>query len=169
MKKTMAIAILVAGVNATASNGPHSDLTVHVYVVYDMPVSNSMVLAQVCASNLLASAGVDLKWHKPRTLDSAGPNALTIRFVPAAPASYGDGPKAKVLAFARPYASGGEKILVFHDRLAAFATPYGSLSWRVIGHVLAHEIGHVLEGGPCRCLESQLPRYNWSRPRDKCD
>jgi len=161
MKKTMAIAILLAGVNASASNKPGTDLTVHVYVVYDMPVSNSMVLAQTCASKLLASAGVELKWHKPRTLDSAGPNDLTIRFVLVAPPSYRVGPKAKVLAFARPYASGGERILVFHDRVAGFAAPYGSRSWRVIGHVLAHEIGHVLEG-IARHSGSGLMRAAWT-------
>ncbi|MGC4048906.1 MAG: hypothetical protein QM757_05210 [Paludibaculum sp.] len=50
--------------------------------------------------------------------------------------------RPEALAFAQPYGDG--RIVVFHDRVRQRAWP--SLTPTLLGYVLAHEIGHILQG-----------------------
>jgi hypothetical protein len=50
------------------------------------------------------------------------------------------------LAFANPYAGAGASVTVFMDRLEPMAAHSPIASAFLLGHVLAHEMGHVLQG-----------------------
>ena len=66
------------------------------------------------------------------------------------------------MANALPYASGGSRITVLLDRLAPrFKLAIGSQAGILLGHVLAHEIAHVLEG-IARHSATGLMKARWS-------
>ena len=88
--------------------------------------------AKSTASAIFAPLGLKLDW----TAAPAG-KPIEIRFEPGPP----DRPDS--LAYAMPYLNDGTKIHIFIDRVAAMApAPW---TGAVLGHVLAHEITHVLE------------------------
>jgi hypothetical protein len=163
MKTMTAITMLMAVVNASASSGQNAESTVHVYVTFEASVAGPLIVgARSCASKLLAPAGVKLVWHDTPIGDPADANSLAMTFLPTTPASYRTGRNAKALAVALPYASTGQQILVFNDRVSDFVAPYGRRSWVVLGHILAHEIGHVLEN-VARHSDTGLMQANWTR------
>ena len=162
MKTMTAITMLMAAVNATASSQQSADFTVHVYVTFEASVVGPLLLpAQYRASKLLAPTGVNLIWHNTPIGDSAGANSLAMTFLPTTPVSFRTGRNAKALAYALPYASTGQQIMVFNDRVSDFIAPYGRRSWLVLGHILAHEIGHVLEN-VARHSDTGLMRARWN-------
>ena len=163
MKTMTAITMLMAAVNASASSRQSADFTVHVYVTFEASVSGPLIVgARSCASKLLAPTGVKLIWHDTPIGDPADANSLAMTFLPTAPVSYRTGRNAKALAVALPYASTGQQILVFNDRVSDFVAPYGRRSWVVLGHILAHEIGHVLEN-VARHSDTGLMQAHWTR------
>src|SRR6478609_3428841 len=132
MKTMAAITMLMAAVNATASNQQGPDFTVHEYVTFEAHVSGSLITgARSCASKLLAATGVKLIWHETPNGDAAGANSMAMTFLPGAPVRDRTGRNAKALAVALPYASTGQQILVFNDRVSDFVAPYGRRSWVV--------------------------------------
>jgi hypothetical protein len=163
MKAMTAITMLMAVVNASASSGQNAESTVHVYVTFEASVAGPLIVAaRSCASKLLAPAGVKLIWHDTPTGDPADANSLAMTFLPTTPVTYRTGRNAKALAVALPYASTGQQILVFNDRVSDFVAPYGRRSWVVLGHILAHEIGHVLEN-VARHSDTGLMQEHWTR------
>jgi len=63
------------------------------------------------------------------------------------------------LAYALPYQ--GSRIVVFHDRVRSIVPSAPSVPY-VLGYVLAHEIGHILQG-VVRHGEEGILKANWSR------
>ncbi len=51
--------------------------------------------------------------------------------------------ESETLAYALPYAESGTTIHVFYRRIVESHRELGA---EILGHVIAHEIGHVLEG-----------------------
>jgi len=94
--------------------------------------------ARAIASQIFARVGVRLDWHGPCGGPSLGWYGISIRLSDRTPADHHPGS----LAYAMPYE--GSRIVVFYDRVRAEAinTPVPVL----LGHVLAHEIAHLLEG-----------------------
>lgn len=164
MNRMMAMAsvFMVMALTAEARMQPAADLTtIHVYVTNDLLISRMPVLpgARECASRLLAESGVRLVWHSG-TPSAIGPDVLVIRFVATLPAF--ETPERKhTLAFAQPYAPDGTPMLFFRDRIAQLATPDFRVNTRIVGHVLAHEICHMLEG-LSHHSEEGLMRAFWS-------
>ena len=66
-------------------------------------------------------------------------NVLRIEMDAVAPARFGP----ETMAYALPYGASGTTIHVFYDRVLQ---DHRELPAEVLGHVIAHEIGHVLEG-----------------------
>jgi len=114
------------------------------------------------ASRLLAEAGVALDWRRGAPDEGGvGPETVVITFVAAAPMNFRHGVNANALAAARPYGPSSE-ISVFTDRVTLYYQPYPEIGrGRVLGHVLAHEIVHVLEG-VARHSDTGLMVGNWS-------
>jgi hypothetical protein len=92
--------------------------------------------AEEIASAILASASVHVRWQVGDTIQPAA-ETIDIRFV-----------HSKLLSTTpRSVAeASGDRITVFLDRVSDYANRNPLYMPRVLGHVLAHEIGHVLQG-----------------------
>jgi hypothetical protein len=92
--------------------------------------------AKEVASAILASASVHVRWQGGDTIQPAA-ETIDIRFV-----------HSKLLSTTpRSVAeASGDRITVFLDRVSDYANRNPLHMPRVLGHVLAHEIGHVLQG-----------------------
>ena len=138
-----------AGLQARPPGSPRV-VNVNVWVDLESGVTISgtvLSMAQSRATDLLADGGVHLEWHAGKAPES-GELSPTIRivFLRATPASFRDPPFANALAAARPFDS-AHHIMVFYDRVTLYLSSMGmSASWNVLGHILAHEIVHSLEG-----------------------
>ena len=168
MKKTTTTAMammigLAAGASARNAGPTPMVETVRVYyrlsggVQVDGPM---FTVARERASSLLAEAGVRLEWHDGALPDGAEPFDIGITFVPKATKDYEAAADAHALASARPYST-NTNIVVFHDRVSAFIRAYSNGDGaKVLGHVLAHEIVHMLEN-MARHSESGLMTAHW--------
>ncbi|HJZ97425.1 MAG TPA: hypothetical protein VKE70_13035, partial [Candidatus Solibacter sp.] len=117
-------------------------------------------VARERASALLAEAGIRLEWHYGTLPEGAEPFDIGITFVPKATKDYEAAADPHALASAQPYST-NTNIVVFHDRVSAFIRAYSySDGAKVMGHVLAHEIVHMLEN-VARHSESGLMTAHW--------
>ena len=123
-------------------------------------------LGQAETSRLFLDEGIHLEWRhgKPPRLAAELPeagNIVPISFRMSTPAQFELPGKMNALAFAQPYGSGPLPITVLGDRVARFLAPYGdSDAGRILGHILAHEIGHTLEG-IARHSDSGVMKASW--------
>jgi hypothetical protein len=139
-----------------------TDLKVKVYLAWEAyPPALYDVRAKFWASRLLADAGIALEWHDGAPDSGVGPEVVGITVVAKAPPDYDLPPKRNALASALPYATGPVRIQVYYDRLMDYVAAFGVRAPMVVGHVFAHEIGHVLEG-IARHSEKGLMRARWS-------
>jgi hypothetical protein len=90
--------------------------------------------ASSLVSGMYAAIGVDIDWRWPRNCPTG---AIRVTMQMSTP--IGQSPGA--MAYAAPYE--GTRIVIFYDRVEKKqARPVPEL----LAHVLAHEIGHILEG-----------------------
>src|SRR5208282_5160871 len=82
---------------------------------------------------------------------------LAVEIVPHAPASFSD----VALAMAMPYADSGVRIVIFYDRVEPLLRGHHAPEATILGYVLAHEIGHVLQG-IARHSEAGIMRACWT-------
>ncbi len=128
-------------------------------------VGSVRVRAKAIATAILASAGVRLRWEKSnvapmvpiRTCGAGGiATTITVRFVKNADPTASHG----ALAAATPFAQDGVGIFVFYDRLQPMFDLLKQPEY-LLGHVLAHEIGHQLMGTDSHS-ETGLMKARWS-------
>ena len=99
--------------------------------------------ARLVAAGILAPAGVELQWNRKFAVIPCSRPSIVIGFTENTPAQFIPG----AMAYALPYAGGGTRITLFLDRMAPlFKLANGSQAGILLGHVLAHEITHVLQG-----------------------
>src|SRR5438105_3556 len=106
-------------------------------------MGNSLWLGKHAASQILASAGVRLRWVSDKTPAPAGcaaAKAIDLQFVYSTPQDY----KPMALAEAYPWADSGVRIKLFATRVAQVMKAYPGAAAAILGHVMAHEIGHML-------------------------
>lgn len=112
--------------------------------------SDVAIRAQWLASRMFAGIGVTIDWrHGLRGCPSQG---IMISLSDGTPASL----KPGALAYALPYE--GTHIRVFYDRIAQDHDQ--RLVPALLGHVLVHEITHILQG-VCRHSESGIMKAHW--------
>jgi hypothetical protein len=130
-------AAAVAGVVAyAAENGP----VLAVCVEHRETVNNLvMAQAQAIVSQVFAQAGMRIDWIPSRLCRIAGANAIRVEMDLTVPAHFG----SETLAYALPYDGSGTTIHIFNRRIMESHRELGA---EILGHVIAHEIGHVLEG-----------------------
>jgi hypothetical protein len=104
--------------------------------------------AKVVSADIFAGIGVKILWHSPSHCPA---EAILITFSNDEPASLLPG----ALAYALPYE--GTHIVVFYDRVKSKPSNLSS----VLGHAIAHEIAHILQG-VTRHSESGLMKANWT-------
>jgi hypothetical protein len=123
-----------------------------VVVCVDTAAPMQLGVAQGVASSIFAEIGIKLDWRHGRRCTADG---LTVTLTVNTPDKLMPG----AWAYAQP--PDGSRIRVFYDRVRdlhafpAYAIP------KVLGHVLAHEIGHALQGGG-RHSATGVMKATWS-------
>ena len=117
------------------------------------------------ATTIFARIGVPLVWSEQGQQalnalagcegESAKRN-LAVEIVPHAPNGFSN----VALAMAMPYANSGIRIAIFFDRVDPLLRGHHAPQATVLGYVLAHEIGHVLQG-IARHSETGVMRARW--------
>jgi hypothetical protein len=130
MRKGRLAMVLVA---TAASKEQDQGVTVQLVKGELVPLS-VLLQAKRTATWIYAGIGVKLKWS------SAGKGGLSVQF----DAGLQDGFYPGALGYAMPYAQKGTRIHVLVDRLHILVSK--PLGGALLGHVLAHELAHVLEG-----------------------
>jgi len=148
--------ILVAN---AAAGGTSRDRLVVRAIVEDASVVDWTMLtnAKLVATDILKQAEVELQWSKGNRQHPCGDRWIAITFSARTP----DSLLPDAMGYALPYSNGSVRITVFLDRLQPlFArTP----NWRgsILGHVMAHELTHVLQG-VARHADHGLMKKRWS-------
>jgi hypothetical protein len=164
---TMAAAMLAWGAGQAAGRMRTETGVVRVDVYYvsepSVTSDNSVVWgARFWASDLLADAGIQLVWHGGEPAENQqGPRTIGLTFTANVPENFEHGPLTRALASAHPYGK-GTTIAVYSARVEHYLEPFkrGDRS-KALGHVLAHEIVHVLEGVAVHS-ETGLMKAEWT-------
>ncbi len=131
---------------AAGASAQDQELTVGL-VREDLVPLTVLIRAERTACWIYAAIGVKLKF-------SGGRQALSIQFDPGLQ----EGLHPGAFGYAQPFAQTGTRIHVFFDRLRI---PTSSpAAGALLGHVLAHELGHVLEGFD-RHSEAGVMKAHW--------
>ena len=153
------IPALILLLNVTAAGTSFKDRLVVCSLLEDPSVVDWSILAgaKVTAAAILKNAGVELKWSKRENSVECAKWLIKIVFSERTPDSMFPG----AMGYALPYAAGSARVTIFLDRLRPvfIRTPH----WRgsVLGHVIAHELTHVLQG-IARHSDSGLMKLRWS-------
>ena len=100
--------------------------------------NSAVARAQAIVTRVFASAGLSVEWLSPRQCRTVPVGALRIVLDATVPSRFGP----ESLGYSLPYAASSD-IHIFYDRIRqGHPTDYSIL----LGHVMAHEICHVLEG-----------------------
>ena len=121
----------------------------------------AVLKAKTMAAEIFAGIGVDMGWSKA-TMD--GPRCIT-RINARLEIASGLDERPDALAYVTVGVGADRQIHVFIDRVAAMV-PNSSLG-ALLGHVLAHEITHVLEGVP-RHSDGGVMKARWDRRDLQC-
>jgi hypothetical protein len=165
-KLAIAMAALACCAAAESIGNAPVGTPVTIYCLLDPGAIGNLGLltqAQARAESLLADAGVRMEWRRGKPLaGEAGAQAIELTLVAVMPESLVSKLDSSTLAFARPF-SDRHKISVFCDRVAIFLqlVPYSDRP-TVFGHILAHEIVHVLQG-VAQHSETGLMMARWTR------
>ncbi len=120
--------------------------------------SKTLTQAELLASEIFARAGLETRWTTgsvfngdallqdftagtgegcARPLDSA---TVTAEILPHAP----NGFSLQALGYALPCARRGMQVTIYADRIETVSGASLACFYRVLGHAIAHEVGHVL-------------------------
>jgi len=139
-------------------------VNVHISTKIGVPAAESLLWAsQATATEIFARVGVQLTWRSGRqrratcAVESATRD-LAIEIVRHAPENVGH----DALAAASPYGDSDVRIVVFYERVAPLLQGNHDHEASIFGHVLAHEICHVLQG-LSRHSEAGVMRARWTR------
>jgi hypothetical protein len=156
MKIAAAIAVFggISVVAAQPESGARRTLTV--YIIDDRAHhTQSVYPAQHIATELFAPSGLRLKWRRgqPRTAPAPQDLVFIIDLADRTPEAY----REDALAFS--YLNDGIHITVFYDRVEKTAKQ--TVTNVLLGHVLAHELTHLLQGIE-RHSDSGVMRAKWT-------
>jgi hypothetical protein len=151
-------AIRVLGITLlAAASVPAEECAVNLVMGSGNLVSAATAIkAKTVAAEIFAGIGVDLAWSQT-TMD--GGRCIT-RIKARLEVASGPGQHPDALAYATVGVGADQQIHIFIDRVAP-SVPESSLG-TLLGHVLAHEITHVLEGVP-RHSDQGVMKARWDR------
>ena len=123
------------------------------------------------ADRILLSAGVRVTWSSCQPSDPGrkpcavpGPATLQLRLYPAAAESkFPVASDAFGFALSLPLPSHGFFVGIFHERVTELALRDRMKPGQLLGHVMAHEMGHLLMGGGGHAADG-IMKFPW---RDK--
>jgi hypothetical protein len=119
--------------------------------------AETLTCAKAEATRLFRAAGIRIAWERPsseapedRGIDMTSPACqrsdnhryIVVRLQRRTPANICVG----ALGFALPFAHTGAHVSIFYDRVEALVQSVNIAAYVILGHAMAHEIGHVLLG-----------------------
>jgi hypothetical protein len=132
-----AVAVLAAATVAWAGDGAPTSNRVVTACLNPGANANMMYRGQATAAQILKQAGVRLEWRGDEST-CAGGRGLVVTVSRATPVDQHPG----ALAYAQPFER--THVVLFYDRVLTAASP--AVTPYLLGHVLAHEIVHMLQG-----------------------
>jgi hypothetical protein len=138
MKFFCAVAVLSAANGAWASDGGRVPGRVVTVCLRPWGEATNLSLGRQVASRVLQEAGVRLKWRNDERACIATGNGIVIEASIVTPADQNPGALASALPFERIH------VVLFYDRVLLTVAP--AVVPYLLGHVLAHEIVHMLLG-----------------------
>jgi hypothetical protein len=137
MKLFGVVAVLAAGTGASAGDAGQPSKPVTVCLI---PGTNATMFyrGQGAATKLLEQAGIQIEWRSDQRFCDVAKHGIVVSVVLATPDDQHPGALAYALPFERT------RITLFYDRVLKTLGPAGAPS--LLGHVLAHEIVHSLQG-----------------------
>ena len=161
------------GTPPTSETKASPGITVRIYD-YAGVSSGEMRRAEEEASRILRAAGVEIEWvdcptspaeahNYPACEPPLGAVAVDLRILPPSMAARVRSSREQ-LGFALPSTKAGSASAawVFFQRVEHLAESKDADQAQILGHAMAHEIGHVLLG-PDRHSEKGIMRANWGR------
>jgi hypothetical protein len=112
--------------------------------------------AESTASKIFDRIGVHLRWSCDKRQERTAAERISIRIQDRTPEYY----LKRALAFSLPYARQGIRVFVFYDRMEGLIQTRADCAGTILGHTLAHEIGHVLSREDSHA-NAGLMRANW--------
>jgi hypothetical protein len=106
------------------------------------------------AEQIFSGIGVQLRW----SCDEPAGNTISIRLAGRVPKRL----RKETLAYALPFARQGVRITVFYYRLEPIFEEHQGYAGSIFGHVLAHEIAHVLKRVDSHS-ETGIMRRRWDQ------
>jgi hypothetical protein len=100
---------------------------------------DTLWVAKLTAAKIFASARIVIRWSDRGDCPAGG---ITMEFRTGAPNTEAPG----ALGSARPFAQDGVRMTIYADRVSAVCSCTGLAASVILGHAMAHEIGHVLLG-----------------------
>ncbi len=163
-----------------AESTPHAPLTIAVYDRAHVG-SKTLVRAERLATEIFAHAGVKVRWTTRSVFDgglllndfSAGTregcaqplDSATVKAEILPNALSGFSPQA--LGYALPCAERGMQITIYADRVEIVSRTDVEIFYRVLGHAIAHEVGHVLlrssAHGTTGLMKGVWAKSDWQR------
>jgi hypothetical protein len=154
------VSLLIAAAHPAPAEQPSPApvLTARLYNFGGIPAT-TLERATKVADRVYAKAGIETKWMKchtgtgeqlrnPACQETPGPNVLRVRLLSKSMTA-----RVKVnrhvFGFAAPSKTGGFGVIanIFRHRVVQLARDRQHSEELILGHVLAHEIGHLLLGG----------------------
>jgi len=143
--------MLLGFVLSTSSWAGERSLTVCLAPSQTVEYDQIVAQAKGYATRLYRLIGVDLRWkttctstelETPGTLSAPNLSTIGVEWAATAPATLQAGARAS----ARPFQTTGIRITLYQNRVFPLVVEERHRGAAVLGHVLAHEIGHVLLG-----------------------
>ena len=164
MNSCLRIAVIASVLSAAASSlrgksgreiEAEQTLRIHLYDQAHVP-AGTLKWATAEATRIFRAAKIKINWEQPSAesprdqgldMSSAMPwklgerQYLVVRIMRRTPATT---TFRGALGFALPVAQNGAHVSIFYDRVEALARCVSAASYVILGHAMAHEIGHVL-------------------------
>ena len=149
---------------AAAIAAVHGDLpVVEVQTqVVSAPMNLAFYPAQEIVAKIFSEIGLKIQWRMPPSIRDCSRDPLISRIAVAFSWNTPDGFHPGALAISDPYATRGACVTIFMDRLKPMLAGSPAKTRFLLGHVLAHEIGHILQG-ICRHSEEGVLKAHWSQ------
>jgi hypothetical protein len=145
----------LAFIGTCASDGASDPVVVRIFNAVGVP-SSTVAEATRLVDEVYGRAGISIKWMTgdARTLKAleqmtpqrAGPGCPSVSVINVRLGLMPLGERSATLARAYPYYRDGIRVSVGMERVYSYAQDSRTRVHRVLGLVLAHEIGHVLKG-----------------------
>jgi len=103
----------------------------------------TLVQAENTATGIFAKTGVELRWIEPTGGASFPLSHIQLKILPSS-MSIGSGLPDNAMGLAPGSGADRQSAYVFYSRVEALAVKHAAVTAQILGHAIAHEIGHLL-------------------------